>query len=190
MRDRDDALPFLTFFILFLVASFAVPARGESGCEDDTGNLLAKRNCGFARGIEGWAPAGGDGTAVAHESDDGSPRPGALAAAGAEGSVVVAGPCVEARGATSHRASIRVRATGGVVFSCSLTGRQYTDSECKQGRELLDITAAAARPNPEWQTATATVATSAGFASVRVHLECNGEPGFEVLFDDVVLARE
>ena len=184
MTARHDRSPLPV--ALLLAGVVVSPALADAGCVDDSKNLLARRSCDFARGIEGWVAADAEATHVSH--DTASSESGALAAHGVDGSVVVLSPCVQVKGETEHRASTRVKTTGGEVHFCQVAARQYIDSECADGRETLEVSAGVA-PTAEWQTASGSATTAPGAKSVQLHLECNGEPGFGVLFDDVVLAK-
>ena len=184
MTERRDRNPLPRLCLLAGIS--ASPALADGGCADDSRNLLSRRNCDFTRGIEGWVAADAEATHVAHDSaGSGS---GALVAHGVDGSVVVLGPCLKVKGETEHRASTRVKTTTGEVHYCQVAARQYTDSECADGRETLEVSAGVA-PSGAWQTASGSATTASSAKSVQLHLECNGEPGFGVLFDDVVLAK-
>jgi hypothetical protein len=170
----------LAFVLGFLILG-ATPLLAADGCDADGKNLLAKSNCGFDQGVEGWE---GVETNVEHDGADG----GALVAKGTEGFVVVVGPCVKVKAGTSYRVSARVLAVGGEVHSCSVAGRQYTDAQCSGGREQFE-TDATITPSRDWQTVSGEATAAADAKAAQLHLECTAEDVVDVRFDDLVLAR-
>lgn len=171
----------LTILCLFLSA---LPAGAGGDCASQSGNLLAKSNCGFDRDLFGWAaPVSGS---AAHDARAGEPKPGALAGTGGQGSFQVAGPCAAARPGTAYSVGVRAQLAAGSVYVCGFAVWQYADALCDSGQEPFVATAEPLEK--EWRSFTASGTTAAGAASLRVQLQCSGEAGFRVLFDDVVLA--
>jgi hypothetical protein len=168
--------------LLVLQVLGATPSWAAVACGDDGKNLLAKHNCSFASDVDGWE---GVETRVEHDSADG----GALAAIGTEGFVVVVGPCVKVKAGTDYRVSARVRAVGGEVHACSVTGRQFTDGRCEGGREQFETGVTVAPVPSDWQAVSGKATAAADAEAVRLHLECNAEDVVDVRFDDLVLAR-
>lgn len=186
MKDRERVIGGALAMGVAIVGTLAAAAPAGAACDDDAKNLLAKRNCAFASGVEGWE---GLEAEIAHEGGDGSPARGALAATASDGFALVLGPCVKTKGRASYRVSARVRVTSGEVHSCAVAARQYTDGACEEDREVLETDARVTPPTGEWQTMSGAATPERDADSAQLHLECNGEGEFRVLFDDVVLAR-
>jgi hypothetical protein len=177
--------------LALLIAAAPVGAS----CGDDAKNLLAKRNCGFEIDVEGWE---GLETTVVHEAGQGSPPPGALSATAADGFVLVLSPCVKIKGRASYRVSAQVRVVSGEVHACTVAARQSTDGACEED-SVLETTAQVLSPGDhqavavlgaDWQIAEGVATAARESKSARLHLECNGEGAFHVMFDDVVLAPQ
>jgi hypothetical protein len=166
---------------LSLLLAFVAAAPAAADCRSAPGNLLAGRNCGFDAGVAGWS--GPEDVTVAHEPGQGSPGKGALRASGAQGSILVRNGCLAIRPATSYRAAVRVRAAAGVPYFCGFTVWQYTDDACQDGQE--PFLAAGAPPRQEWQNAEQSGVSSATARSAELRLDCSGEAGVAVLYDDL-----
>lgn len=141
-------------------------------------NLYAAANGSFDRDIAGWTEA-----SFGVASHD--PKEGALAGTGPESSFSVAGPCVEAAPETAYTGSVRVRLDSGTTYVCGFSVFQFQDAACAEGSEPLF--AEATRVEADWQTVTASGTSAAGTRSLRFVLNCSGEKGFAVRFDDVSL---
>lgn len=146
-------------------------------------NLYAAANGGFDKDVAGWSePITGE---VRHDPAIGEPGPGALAASAPSGSFSVEGPCVAVTPSTAYTASVRVRPAGGTIYVCGLSSFEHSDAKCEEG---MNPFLAMARPLDDgWQTVSATGTTGEATRSLRLLLNCSGEPGFSVRFDDVVL---
>ena len=57
-------------------------------------------------------------------------------------------------------------------------------ASCDKGRDTLDLSASVV-PDSAWQAASGDATINGTAASVRLHLECNGDLGFRVWFDDI-----
>lgn len=165
-----------TWIVLSVACPALVAAAGK--------NLYAAANGGFDKNVAGWSePITGE---VRHDPAAGEPGPGALAASAPSGSFSVEGPCVAVAPSTDYTASVRVRPAGGTIYVCGLSSFEHSDASCGEG---LNPFLAMARPLDEgWQTVTATGTTGEATRSLRLLLNCSGEPGFAARFDDVVLA--
>jgi hypothetical protein len=143
------------------------------------GNLYATANGSFDRDIAGWTEAS-FGT-VRHD-----PKEGSLAGSGPESSFSVPGPCVDAAPDTAYTASVRVRLVSGTTYVCGFSVFQFPVAGCAQGSEPLvaEVTPVAA----DWQTISASGTSAADTRSLRLVLNCSGEKGFDVRFDDVALS--
>lgn len=142
-------------------------------------NLYAAANGSFDRDITGWTEAS-FGT-VSHD-----PKEQALAGSGPESSFSVPGPCVEAVPDTAYTASVRVRLVSGTTYVCGFSVFQFPVAGCAKGSEPLfaEVTLVEA----DWQTVTASGTSAADTRSLRLVLNCSGEKGFDVRFDDVALS--
>jgi hypothetical protein len=166
----------VTAIVLAIVSPALAAAAG--------GNLYAAANGGFDKDLAGWSePITGE---VRHDPAAGEPAPGALAANAPSGSFSVAGPCVAVAPSTAYAASVRVRPVAGTIYVCGLSSFEHSDAACE--RDLSPFLAMARPLDDGWQTVMATGDTAATTRSVRLLLNCSGEPGFAVRFDDVVLA--
>lgn len=169
-----------------MLAGLAGPAAIAAECAAEPQNLFARRNCGFAQDIEGWSAVSAE--SARHDGTDGDPAKGALAGADREGSLRLQAPCIPVKPDTGYRIAVRLRIASGELYVCGYTAYQADDAACENASDPL---AADARP-PEksWQQMTGEVRTSATAKSVQLRLECSGEKGFRVLFDDVVFAAK
>lgn len=166
--------------VLLLLCNAAPTPRD---CAGELDNLLAKSNCGFAKDAAGWTAApGATLSRVAGEAGSGILK----AVADSGGSLTIMGPCVKARGASPYRLAGRLRSAGGTVFFCSVNAWQFSDESCAEGQEPLG--SAGLPPSPEWQAATGSATTAGAAKSIQLRPVCSGEPGFEMQFDDFVLA--
>lgn len=168
-------------FALLVTLALATPAAAAD-CRTQAGNLLASRNCGFDADVGGWSAA--PGATVSHEAAQGHPTKGALRATDPQGSIMVSGGCLPVRPETSYRAAVSIRLGTGVPYFCGFTVWQYSDEACQEGME--PFLAGGLPPRPEWQHAEQSGVSSATTRSVEVRLDCSGEPGVAVLYDNVV----
>ena len=180
-------------FVLTLVA-LALPAASHASCASDAKNLLAAHDCGFAKGIDGWQA--NEGARIAHAAKDGHPQPGSIEAVAPGGSLLIEGPCVAAKPATTYRFGASVRLVEGSTYVCGPQVYHFADAACAdslgplaamsdlvmEGWRAFDP---ARRPEsgPDQNLATTESATR----GLRIVLACSGEAGFVVRFDDVSL---
>lgn len=155
--------------------SISLAAGAAAGGE----NLYAAANGSFDRDIAGWSE---ESFGIASHD----PKEGALVGSGPESSFSVAGPCVEAAPDTVYTASVRVKLTTGTTYVCGFSVFQSTDAACEEGSKPLF--AEATLVEADWQTVTASGTSAAGTRSLRLLLNCSGEKGFAVRFDDVSLS--
>ena len=155
-------------------------------CATDPKNLLATRNCGFSKGIDGWTSV--HDRAASYESSDGQPTKGALAGDDHEGSLQLKAPCIPVQTDTAYRISARLRVVSGSLYVCGYSAFEADDASCENASAPL---AADARP-PEatWQQMSGETRTGASAKSVQLWLNCSGEKGFRVLFDDIEFAAK
>lgn len=171
--------------LLLVSALAAAPLLAADGARPG-GNLLAKSDGGFDRGVAGWdQPLSGS---VAHDAKAGNPNAGALAGSDARGSFSTAAPCVAAEPEAGYAARARFEVAAGSVYVCGFAVFQYTDAACAEGQE--PFVAESDLPAPGWQAVEASGRTAAGVRSLGLRLVCSGEPGFRVLFDDVAIAGQ
>ena len=168
------------------LAGLAGTAAVAAECAADTRNLFANRNCGFAKDIEGWT--GVHEKSASHESSDGDPAKGALAGTDHQGSLRLQAPCMAVKPDTEYRIAVRLRIASGDLYVCGYTVYQADDAACENASDPL--VADARPPEKGWQQMTGETRTGATAKSVQLRLECSGEKGFRVLFDDVVFAEK
>lgn len=160
----------------------ASPSLAGADCANEATNLLAQRNCGFAKDTAGWSTE--SPAAIRHDAANGDPAAGALLAdGGPQGSVTVVGPCVPAKPSTSHAYAAHLRLARGNAYYCNVQLFQFTDQSCQEGSEPLG--AQGRPPDATWRIASASASTGEPTRSLEVRLVCSGEPGFAVLWDDV-----
>jgi len=160
----------------------AMPVAARADCAAEAGNLLAGKDCGFARGIEGWRAL--DGQGAAHEAGAG----GALAGRSAGGSLSLSGPCVAVEAGASYRFAARVRSAEGTAYFCSLNLYEHEGGACDEG-SAAPLAGQGAPPGSGWEAIEGAATTGAATGSARLRLDCSGEDGFAILLDEVVLAR-
>jgi hypothetical protein len=163
--------------LLAMAVTLWIPAA--AGAAATGANLYAAANGSFDRDIVGWTEAS-FGT-VSHD-----PQQGALAGSGPDSSLSVPGPCVEAAPDTAYAASVRIRLVSGTTYVCGFSVFQFSDTACTEGSEPLF--AEAALIETEWQTVTASGASTTAARGLRIVLNCSGEKDFAVRFDDVSLS--
>lgn len=179
-------IPILGMGVVAMLASLAGPAAVAAECAADAGNLFASRNCGFAKDIAGWT--GVYERSASHESSDGDPAKGALAGTDHQGSLRLQAPCIPVKPDTGYRISVRLRIASGDLYVCGYTVYQADDISCENASDPL--VADARPPEKSWQQMTGETRTGETTKSVQLRLECSGEEGFRVLFDDVVFAAK
>jgi hypothetical protein len=167
---------------------------GPADCTKDPKNVLARSDCGFAAGIQGWDS--GTYGKISHEPKDGAPAPGSLKAVGTEGTLEAKGPCLPAKPKATYRYGGRVRRVGGETYVCGVQVHHYGDAACQEGLGILS--ALADLVTPEWRAfdparrpengpKQGIADMSAESKALKLVLVCSGVPGFTVLFDDVWL---
>lgn len=170
--------------LILLLSLWAVSASAAPACDEEPANLLASKNCGFTSDIEGWVHEF-QGGLTEHDAREGSSAPGSLAVTGLEDGITIFSPCLEVQPSRSYRASAATRVAGN-VFSCTLTGRQYTDTSCSEGRDRLDLSVDLPT-TADWKTSNGETTINDTSRSMRLHFECNADDGFRLLIDDVSL---
>ncbi len=176
----------LSVGVVASLAGLAGSAAVAAECAADTRNLLANRNCGFAQDIEGWT--GVHEESASHERTDGDPAKGALAGTDRQGSLRLQAPCIPVQPDTDYRIAVRLRIASGDLYVCGYTIFQGDDAACENASEPL--VADARPPKTSWQQMSGETRTGATARSVQLRLECSGEQGFRMLFDDVVFAAK
>lgn len=182
--------------MLLTTAALLLAGWGPADCTKDPKNLLAKSDCGFAAGIDGWSS--GTLGKISHEPKDGAPTAGSLKAVGTEGTLEAKGPCVPAKPKATYRYGGRVRLVSGETYVCGQQVHHYSDAACQDGLGILS--AAADLVTPEWRAfdparrpengpKQGIAAMSAESKAMKLVLVCSGAPGFTVLFDDVWLGE-
>lgn len=167
-----------------VVAILAVAPAGAADCASEAKNLFAGKDCGFAKGVGGWT--GVPDQSLGHESSDGDPGKGALAGSGPQGSLRLQAPCIVVRPDTDYRIAVRMKVASGSLYVCGYSVYQAADAACEDASDPL--VADARPPEESWQPMTGEMRTGTDTKSVQLWLECSGEKGFRVLFDDLVFA--
>jgi hypothetical protein len=178
--------------LMLPAALFLAAASTAAECAKDPKNLLARSDCGFARGIQGW-DSGSQGT-ISHDARDGAPTPGALKGVGTEGTLEAKGPCLPVKPNAKYRYGSRYRLGSGETYVCGMQVHHYGDAACQDGLGTLAAMADLVKPTwqafdparraesrPDQNVAT----TEARTVAIRPVLVCGGVAGFSVLFDDV-----
>ena len=171
---------------IVLLAGLGGPAALAADCATDPKNLFATRNCGFAKGIDGWT--GVHDKAASYESSDGDPAKGALAGNDHQGSLQLQAPCITVQPDTAYRISFRLRVVSGSLYVCGYPTFEADDAASESASDPL--TADARPPAETWQPMTGETRTGASAKSVQLWLNCSGEKGFRVLFDDIEFAAK
>lgn len=169
---------------MLATSMLVLPSVAVADCAAEAKNLLAGKNCGFAKGISGWSRVGDH--AASHEKADGDPEKGALAGDDASGSLILVGPCIDVQPNSDYRISAKVKVATGSLYVCGYAA--YQGATCDDASEPLAATAVP--PTATWTTQSGDARTSATAKAVRLRLQCSGESGFRVLFDDVAFAAK
>jgi hypothetical protein len=188
---------------LLPIALAAALAAGPDApdCAKDPKNLLAKLDCGFASGIQGWeADSMGGPAKIAHEPKEGDPSPGALKGVGSsQGSLQAKGPCLPARPNTSYRYGARFRLVSGETYVCGPQIFHYRDAACQDSMgplsamsDLVEKTWQAFDPGrrPEAGKDQGVATTTGETKAIQLRFACSGQPDFVVLFDDVFVTEK
>jgi hypothetical protein len=177
--------------LVMAVLSFVV-ASPAADCAQDAKNLLAKSDCGFAKGIQGWDS--GTRGKISHDARDGAPKAGALKGVGTEGTLEAKGPCLPAKPNAKYRYGSRFRLGSGETYVCGMQVHHYGDATCQDGLGILSAIGDLAKPQwqafdparrPESGPDQNVATTGAKTQAIRPVLVCSGVAGFSALFDDV-----
>lgn len=174
----------LTTLALALVAT-TLGGAAAPPCERAVGNLL--RNCGFARGLEGWRPQAV--TTLAFDARHGFPSPGALRMTNQPASEAGASTCVAAPAASAFEVSGYLQRLDG-PGECLVFLEEHATADCSKGATAYHELANEALVTGAFREVRGSAVVRRDTVAVRAGFACYGEHDDDVqsvLLDNVTL---
>ena len=164
----------------------AVPAAGAPpSCEQVAGNLV--RNCGFAKGLEGWTKQAV--TTLAFDARRGVPAPGALRMTNQPASEAGAGTCVAVSGGATYELAGWLQRLDG-PGECLALLEEHATLDCAKGATAFHTVAQKPLVRGSFKEVRGSTALRRNTIAVRAAFACYGETDDDVqsvLLDNVTL---